>query len=400
MKHTEKNSLIKSKLLYTVLILVIYLLGKGIPLYMIDVSEYMHRQINAETLLVQTISGDIYQCSLFALGISPYMVSSIIIQIVSLFRNSESRKKLSPIKINKMTMGLTVIVACIMAVVRVQELRFRITGSMLPVAQMIAVLEMVTGAMIILHLASRNRKYGIGGQSALIYINILDGIRLSVQGSEMGELWISLVIALFVMIIMLFMENTELRIPVQRISIHNIYADKNYLAIKFNPIGVMPAMFSTAFFMLPQLLISVLLWFFPENTNILWWQEAIQLSKPLGIGIYAVLLYVLTVGFSRVLINPGELTEQFLKSGDSIRDLHAGKDTQRYLSHVITGIGFLSATVMNICLCVPLLLQLMGTLESSFATLPSSVMMLTGIFCELYREVMAVRDLEAYKPFI
>ena len=70
------------------------------------------------------------------------------------------------------------------------------------------------------------------------------------------------------------MENTEFRIPVQRISIHNIYADKNYMAIKLNPIGVMPAMFSAAAFMIPTLIITALTWAFPENTSILWWQSS------------------------------------------------------------------------------------------------------------------------------
>ena len=162
----------------------------------------------------------------------------------------------------------------------------------------------------------------------------------------------------------------------------------------------MPAMFSTAFFMLPQLLIGGLAWLFPENTEIIWWQENMTLTKPLGIGVYIVVLYCLTIFFSRIFINPREMTEQFLKSGDSIINIHAGRDTKRYLSKVIVRISLLSATVMSICLGVPLYLQMNGTFESSLVSLPSSFMMLTGLWCNLYREMEAVKDLDAYKPFI
>ncbi|MBQ8233006.1 MAG: preprotein translocase subunit SecY [Lachnospiraceae bacterium] len=367
---------------------------------MVDFSTYMNMQVDAESLLLQTISGDVYQCSLFALGISPYMISSIIVQVISSFRNAESRKKSSPTGMNRFTLALTLLLAVLLAVVQAQELQFRVEGEALMLAKVIAVVEMVAGAMMILYLSSRNKKYGIGGQSALIFVNVIDGINVMLQGYDIQQLAVPLIISFVVIVIMVVMENAEKRIPVQRISIHNIYADKNYLAIKLNPIGVMPAMFSMAFFMLAQLLVSVICWFMPENGYVSWWQDNMELSEPLGIAVYILILYCLTIGFSRVFVNPGEITEQFLKSGDSLQDLHAGKDTKKYLSQSITKISLLSAMVMSICLGVPMILQLTGGFESSLVSLPSSIMMLTGLWCNLYREVMAIRDLEAYKPFI
>ena len=398
---TEKRkNLLRSKLFYTFLIMLIYLVGKSLPLYGIDVTAYMDRTVDAEALLVQTISGDINQCSIFALGISPYMISSIAVQILSAFQNPESKKKTSPRKRNRLTLTFALLISILMAVTKVQELQFTATGTLLLFTRALAALEMVTGAFLIMHLVSGNQKYGIGGQSALIFLNILDGIIVTLQGQDIRKLTVPLLVSLFVMFVMLIMENTEKRIPVQRISIHNIYADKNYLAIKLNPIGVMPAMFATAFFILPQLLVTLLLWIFPENSNLLWIQERLVMTDPIGIAVYTLILFGLTVGFSRVMINPGELTDQFLKSGDSLCDLHAGRDTKRYLSKVLNRLSFTSAIVMSVCLCGPLVLQTMGKLEGTFTTLPSSVMMLTGVWCSLSREISAVRDLEAYKPFI
>lgn len=400
MQKEKKENLVKYKLLYTVIILLVYCIGKGLPLYMIDVSAYLHKTVGAEDLLIQTISGDIYQCSLFALGISPYMISSMLVQIVSAFRKSETRSKISPKKTNKQVLGMALVIAIIQAMVQVQELIFRVEGFDLLLAKGIAVVEMVTGAMIIMWLSSRNKKYGIGGQSALIFVNIVDGIHATLKGHDVSSLVIPLLISLVVMIVVIVMENSEMRIPVQRISIHNIYADKNYLAIKLNPIGVMPAMFSTACFMIPTILITGLSWVLPGNSVIMWLQENVTLTKPVGIGVYLFLIYILSIGFSRVFINPREITEQYLKSGDSLLDIHSGKDTRRYLSRSINRISLFSATVMGICLCVPMVLQMTGDMHSSLATLPSSVLMLTGIWCNLYREVEAIRDLEAYEPFI
>ena len=235
------------KFIYTALILCVYILGKGLPLYGIDLSAYLHKTMDAEGLLLQTISGDVLQCSVFALGVSPYMISSMVAQIISAFRSPESKAKISPVKMNRLSLAVALLIAVAQAFLRVMELKFSVTGAMLLQARIIAGIEMVAGAMIIIWLCSRNKKYGIGGQTALIYVNILDGIFATISNGDIKKLAIPLLISAVVILVMVFMENAEMRIPVQRISIHNIYADKNYLAIKFNPIGVMPAMFSMAF---------------------------------------------------------------------------------------------------------------------------------------------------------
>lgn len=396
----KKVSIIRHKLIYTILILLVYFLGKSLPLYGVDVSSFIDRGVDAEALLTQTISGDIYQCSLFALGISPYMMSSIFVQIAVSFRSSESKARISPKKKNRMILAMTVVLAVFQAFSRVQELPFMETGGLLLLAKSVAMAQMTAGVILILWLSVRNKKYGIGGQTALIFVNILDGMTATLKGHAVRSLIAPVIVSLAVILVMLVMENAEKRIPVQRISIHNIYADKNYMAIKLNPIGVMPAMFSMAFFMLPQMIFSGLSWLMPGNVEVAWWQQNMSLSRPLGVAVYIFILYCLTIGFSRVFINPKEITEQFLKSGDSILNLHAGRDTKRYLSREIGRISFLSATVMSICLGIPMVLQFVGGMDSTLVMFPSSVMMMTGIWCNLYREVAAIRDLEAYRPFI
>lgn len=402
MKYTrEKENLIKYKILFTLFTVAVYLIGKSLPLYMIDLSAYVQKGVSAEDVLLQAISGDTYRYSLFALGISPYMISSIFTQILSALQSQETRARISTRKVNKRTMGMTLLFSVLMAVVQVQELHFKVSeGYLLLLVQVVAAMEMIAGAMLIIWLANRNKKFGIGGQSALIFVNILDSFIANLKGHTLRELAIPLLLTLMAVVVMTILENAEKRIPVQRISVHNIYADKNYLAIKMNPIGIMPAMFSMAVFMLMQLVVDMAGWFLKDNPTYLWWQENMVLSKPLGILMYVIGLYALAIGFSRVFLNPKETTEQFLKSGDSIQNIHAGKETKRYLSRIITGLAFFSATMMAICLAFPLILQLTGDVEGSLSALPSSAMMLTGVICNLGREFVAIRHLEAYKPFI
>ena len=387
-------------MLYTILILLVYILGKSLPLYGIDLGAYVHKNLDAESILLQTITGDLHRCSIFALGISPYMISSMLIQMLNAIQGSESRAKKSPKKTNQQVLGLTLFFAIIQSAIEVRKLQFAVGAGELFMARTIASAEMIAGVMIIIWLSSRNKRFGIGGQTALIFVNVLDGIRATLDKATWDTIKLPLLISIVVLLIILVMENAEIRIPLQRISIHNIYADKNYLAIKLNPIGVMPAMFSTAFFMVPQMVVNGLNLVIKNNETLIWWQKNLVLTKPLGVAIYVVVLFCLSIGFSRVFINPNEMAEQFLKSGDSLENIRAGRDTKRYLSRTITRVSIFSAAIMSVCLALPLYLQINGQIDGMLVSLPSSIMMMTGIWCNLYREVVAVKELDEYKPFI
>lgn len=394
----QKEKVMKYKLAYTGLILLVYILGKCVPLYGIDVSAYTYEAINAEEVLMQTISGDAYRHSIFALGIFPFMISGLLVQVIMGIRKLFSKSQVSPKTMNRMSSMMTFAIAILQALVQVTQLKSSVEGKLLQGAKTLAIVEMVTGVMVILWLSKRNEKYGVGGRMVLGLANTLERITTTVLHHSIENLAVPLLISMVVMIIALVMENAEKRIPVQRISIHNIYADKNYMAIKLNPVGVMPVMFSTAVFMLPQLLLSLLGNLFPYHEGILWWRMNMTLSKPLGIVIYILCEYLLTIGFSFLMLSPKDIMEQFLKSGDSIVNLHAGRDTRRYLQGTVWRISLLSATVMGVCIAVPLVLQLRGDIDSTLTMLPSSVMMLTSFWCTIYRELVSLYKYDSCRP--
>lgn len=396
----NKTPLLKYKLTYTLIIILVYLLGRGIPLCGVDLSAYKATSGDAETLLIQAIGGDTNQYSLFTLGMSPYMLSMILIQILTAFHNAGKKVRLSPKRTNHMRLALTIVFTLYQAVIRVRYLKFKAVGSLLILVRMAAVAEMTAGVVLIMWLSGRNKKYGLGGHTILIYINILDGILKTLMRYSIAALFLPLTIAAVVMVVTLIMESGEKRIPMQRISIYNIYADKNYLAIKLNPVGIMPVMFSTAFFMLPQMAVAGLCLIFPDNGTIIWWQKHLALTELTGIRVYISILYLLTIGFAMIMISPSGIAEQFLKGGDSIMNIHAGRDTRRYLTRQVLGIGFFSATVISICLGIPMFLQLKGGINRELVMFPASIMMLTSLWYSLDQEFKAVKSFETYKPFI
>ena len=200
--------------------------------------------------------------------------------------------------------------------------------------------------------------------------------------------------------IMIFMEMHEKRIPLQRVSVHNVHAEKNYLAIKYNPIGFMAIMFGSAIFMLPQLIVGLLHYFYKNNENINWFYLNLNMSKPFGMVVYIVLMFIFSILLALLFINPKDLSEDLLQSGDSIVNVPAGKATRRYIRKWVLLLSFISTTIMCECLAVCLYLQYQGIVSSTVAMLPTTFMMLSGLLCTLYLEIRAYNDFDSYKPFI
>lgn len=389
------------KLIFTLIIMSVYLIGRELPLYGVDLAAYDAFRDDSADLIMQTIGGDRYKTSVLALGISPFMFSMLFVQVIVAMKKADSKAHTSPKKITRATLILMLIWAIVQAYFTTESTVYIYQGGYeLIIAKLISGLQMVTGAFVILWLATRNGKYGVGGQTILIFVNILDGVVNTARMASGDELKIIGTIGVIALLFTIIFENTEYRIPMQRISIHNIYSDKNYIPIKLNPIGMMPVMFSSAFFMLPVYVVTGLSNIFPEDVNLLWAKENMDTTHPLGIGVYIVVLYFITVAFSFVFISPKNLAENMQKSGDSITGLRAGRKTRKYIGKRVFFISIFSASFMSLFLGLPLVLQLNGYISAAVMSLPSIMIAMASINCNLYRELRAVKDFDAYVPFI
>ena len=389
------------KMLFTLIIMAIYLIGRELPIYGVNLDAYESLRGSADDLIMQTIGGDRYKTSILALGISPYMFSTLFIQMAVALKNADSKSHTSPKKITRATLILMLIWAIIQAYFTTRVTFYLYgEGLQLMLAKLISIVQMVTGAFVILWLATRNGKYGIGGQTILIYVNILDSVVNTVRDTALRDLKVIGIISIAAVLVTIIFEITEYRIPMQRISIHNIYSDKNYIPIKLNPIGMMPVMFSSAFFMLPVYISTTLNSLLPDNKFFEYLHDNMNMEEPLGIGVYIVVLYVITIVFSFVFISPKNLAESLQKSGDSIAGLRAGKNTKSYISKRVLIISIFSATFMGLFLGMPLVLQLNGMVPKDVMSLPSIMIALASINCNLYRELRAVKNYDGYVQFI
>ena len=187
-KHYFPKTLFQ-KLIFTFFIMAAYLVGRELPLYGVDLAAYEAFRDKSADLIMQTIGGDRYKTSLLALGISPFMFSTLFVQMIVAFKSADSKSHTSPKKITRATLILMVIWASVQAYLTTKSTIYIYDGGTeLILAKVISGIEMVTGAFVILWLATRNGKYGVGGQTILIYVNILDSVVSTVKNVEFKEL--------------------------------------------------------------------------------------------------------------------------------------------------------------------------------------------------------------------
>ena len=374
--------------------------GRSLLLFYVDASLYESSVIDSQNIMLQMISGDRYRYTIFALGIMPYITASLIVWLVMALAGSEARSRISPQKTKKITLIVLILLSIVLAVSRAGELIFRTSIFDETILRAIAVIEMVLGALIIYKMADVNKEYGIAGQTPLILVNILDGLVRTLQKYTIEELFIPLILCGIYMIIILIMENIILRISVQRVSIHNMYADKSYIGFKLNPIGVMPIMFSTAIFTLLQLIVKGLIKLFSDSTMLTEISDKLNFSDHLGVVVYLSIVFLLTLIFSFVMLSPGELADQLQKGGDSIVGVYAGKKTKRYLRGYLFVISVVSGGVLSLLMGISLNISLSGDTNSELALFPSTAMILTGLACTLYQEIKTYWRFDSYKSFI
>lgn len=400
MKKKAKEHILLYKILYSLMVMLVYMIGRNIPLYGVDVEAYRDVDINAQSIIIQAVSGDMKNCSIFILGLWPYMLASMLIVLVVAIATLDKTRRISPKKVNIWTVTLMLIIGILQAYERVQNYIYKVDGTALIQAKTIAFVELIAGMLIVVYLGDRATKYGICGKTSVFLVNIVDGMMTMLVGQPFRKLGLIIVISIIEIAVMLVLENTEKRIAVQRVSIHNIHADKNYIAYKMNPVGVTPMMFASVAFILPQSVFGLLNKMFPESGTIEWIYHRMNLTSVLGVWVYIAIIVILTIAFSFIMLTPGKTAEDLLKSGDSILGVYAGRETKRYLQGCVLSFSLISSVVIGICVGVPLFLQFGGYINSKLAMFPCSIMMFTGIWISFGREAEVYRNMDRYEPFI
>ena len=346
--------------------MLVYMVGRNIPLYGIDIDAYSNVNVDAQSILLQAISGDMKNCSIFIIGLWPYMLASMLAILIVAIMSLDNTRKLSPKKINIWTVTIMMIIAAVQAYHKTQTLMYRVSGDELIWNKIIVFIQLIAGMLIVVYMCDRATKYGIGGKVSVFMVNIVSGMMTMFTGKPLEKLALPVAIGVAEIAVMIVLETTEKRIAVQRVSINNIYADKNYIAYKLNPVGATPLMFASAAFLLPQFMCNGLHYLFPDNADIQWWMDNMRLTSPLGIVVYMVIICLL----------------------------------KRYLIGTVLSFSVISSIIICICQGGPLFLQFGGYVDASLAMLPCSIMMTTGLWISLYREAEVYRNMDRYHTFI
>lgn len=392
----EKTHLVRNRCLFSIVIIVIYFVCHRIPLNGIDMSAYDNLGLDLGAVLSLAVNGSSKQCYVMSLGISPYITASLVISILFAMRSKEARARTSPKAMNYWITALTFIVTLVQSVFYALNLKYVDRNVM---SVLLAILELMAGASIAQYLLMKNKKYGVGGFAPIILVNMTETLIGTLMKSSVDALKIPFGISFVMVIIMIFMEMHEKKIPLQRVSVHNVHADKNYLAIKYNPVGFMALMFGSAIFMIPQLIVALIHHYHKsEIINFLF--NNLNMSTVFGMRVYVVMMFLFTVLLSLLFVNPKDLSDDLLQGGDCIENIPAGKPTRRYIRKWVLFFSCLSGLIMCGCLSLCMYLQYKGIVDATVAMLPTTFMMLSGFICSIYLEIRAYRDFDSYKPFI
>ena len=356
--------------------------------------------------------GGLSNFSIFALGVSPYITASIIIQLLSsdvipslTSLNKQGEK--GRIKVEKITRLLTIVIAIVQSISVILALSAQGSldlGEFTGVSGMIILtMIMVSGSIITLWIADQITMSGVGnGTSIIIMVGIVAGIPALISGSynqfigsalSSERIMLGIMDFLFYIVftfslvwLIAFFETSQRRLPIQQTGQGlNLINDKQtYLPIKVNPAGVIPVIFASAIMSLPGTIAQ----FFPETEASNWVIVNFSLQKSFGLLFYSLLLVSFTFFYSHININSQETADNFQKSSTFIIGIKPGKETEAYISKVVTRLAFMGAAVLTGLAIMPYILGSFGV-PKSIAVGGTSMIILVSVAIDTWEQLEA-----------
>lgn len=428
-----KNKDVRKKILITIGLLFIYRIGCWLPVPGINASVYSSSLSDDSILgLLSMITGGALTNGAFlAIGISPYINASIIIQLLTIAipaleryskQGDEGRKKINKIT-RYFTLGLAAAQATgiVISFNQSSAISTTIFGSLNMQAWLVSIFVaviMIGGSMFTMWLGERITEIGVGnGISLLIFVGILSTAGTSiiavitawVQGTDEMAPWALLVFVLLVLLIfafIVFVDLAERKIPVhyaKQIKGRKQYGGQTtYIPIKVNASGVLPIIFSTAILSFPQLVCSI---FLPaDNWFYVGWMKWVGVGTP----IYSVLVGLLILFFSyfyaQIQFNPEEVARNIQQYGGNITGLRAGKQTSDYLAKINKRLTLFGAIFLAIIAIVPSIIfnyvfsGTAATLVNAFSA--TGMLIVVSVALEFEKQLQSQLMMKQYRGFL
>ena len=429
-----KTPEVRKKLLYTLLLIVVFRLGCYITVPGVDniaLNEAMSSNDGIAGLINIISGGAFSRFSVFAMSISPYITASIVIQLLAMIIPSlerltkeggeEGRKK-----VNKYTKILTIILAIVEAVGIF--LSYSSTGIFVDnifLTGAVVVVGLVAGTAILMWLGDQITNKGIGnGISILIctgiiaglpsFVTTLWGLIMTSNGFSTTGLLLAIGILIGAIILIagvVFVQQAERRVPVQYskkvVGRKMMGAQNTHIPLKLAMAGVMPIIFASSFMTFPAMIIQIFVSDIASQTGFLAGLYKFSIatsSSSVGIGysianaiVYLLLIVGFTFFYTYATFNPAEVSNNIKKNGGFIPGIRAGKPTTEYLSSIISKLTWFGGLFLAIIAIIPMFLRFTN-LNIAFGG--TSILIVVGVALETVQQLESQLVMRHYKGFL
>ncbi len=439
LKNAWRIPELKKKLLFTLLIIVLYRLGANIPVPFVNPEAIKSStDIFGGTILqyLNILSGEaLSKATLLALGVSPYITASIVMQLLTiaipplerLSKDGENGRK----KITAITRVVTVALALVTSIgyaIFLANTTNELGQPMLLVADpnffqyAIIVSCYCAGAALVMWLAEKINDHGIGnGISMILFANIIAGFYSMAQSiwmlatNDSLHLVVGIALAVFeallilgIIVIIVRMNDAERRIPIQyakRVVGRKMYGGQNTnLPIKVNMSGVMPIIFANSIVSIPATIVS----FMSGNNGFKTFVEKFfNYNTWLYVAVFLVLLIAFAYFYVAISFNPVEVANNIKSNGGAIPGIRSGRPTVEFIKKVLNRITLVGALLVAVIAVFPLIVNIVtgyfqatAGLFTALAFSGSSMMIVVGVALETVRELEAQMSLRNYKGFL
>ena len=409
MKNAWRIAELRKKILYTFGMLLVYRLLSVIPVPGMDLSKVSSAldQFSILGFMNMMTGGSFSQMTIMAMGITPYINSSIILQLLTVAIPSlEKLSKEGPEgrkKINTYTRYLTVILAFIQAIGLVFAMRANSRGG---IWYLVIGLSMAAGTALAMWIGERITENGIGNGISLLIMagivsNMFNWAVSAITGIGAGTVSfvavIVIVLAMLAMIVAItYVDMGERRICVvyaKRVVGRKMFGGQStYIPMKLNSTGVMPLIFGFAILQFPATIFA----FFPTSALNQWWS---RFQSGFGYQIVlAVLIIAFTYFYTSITFNPVDISKNLQQNGGTIPGYRQGKQTGDYLARVSGNLTLFSALFLAVLATIPTLLTQIFGIRAPFGA--SSVLIAVSVGIETIRAIEAQMALRHHKGFL
>ena len=412
------------RLLITVLLIFVFKIVTYIPIPLLETSTIDNVMKNGGFLsFLNAFSGNaLGNYSIAALGISPYITASIVIQmlqmdIIPAFKRWSEEGENGRAKLNQWTRYVAIALAFLQALMILVGLSTNAEnivkyGIGIPkaVAILVMAIMITAGSAFVMWLADLITRFGVGNGSSII---ITAGIITSLP-SAASALWqqkvtgatgtydyvvFGVVVFLYLAILVgvVYMEKAVRKIPTQ-------YANRqgkndSHIPIKLNTAGVMPVIFASTLMSIPATIMGFA-GVDSETTSGFWLTQIFQYNNPLGFAIYIFLVVIFSFFYTFITVKPDDIADDLQKSNAFIPGVRPGEDTQNFIAKVLFKVTVLGATYLAVLAAIPIICTIVFKLPNSVSIGGTSILIIVGVAIETAKQLETEASEKAFKGFM